>query len=185
MNLSNISLIDLQPQSLRNDPVTIALCNAFQPVFLKLAEQIKLTMVYTNIDNVASNILDELAWGFNITWYNPNDYINIKRQMIKSALKIHSRKGTVSALRDALEASFGSSYIEEWYQYNGKPYHFIIYIEDDPNVTQEKTIDFLKTVDNVKNERSVLELVVIMQSCAADLYYGVAAISSGVERCEG
>ena len=38
MDLTNLDLLSLQPQFLQQDPVTIALCKAFQPVFVQLGE---------------------------------------------------------------------------------------------------------------------------------------------------
>ena len=80
MDLTNVDLLSLQPQFLQKDPMTIALCKAFQPVFETLAEGLKGILIYTNIDHLSGPVLDELAWGMNVTWYNTQDTLAARRE---------------------------------------------------------------------------------------------------------
>ncbi len=171
MELHDIDLLSLQPQFLQKDPVTIALCKAFQPVFDQLAEGLKSILIYTNIDNLPGPVLDELAWGMNVTWYNTRDTLAARRETIKKALSVFARMGTAGAIKDAVAANFGDSSVEEWWQYGAEPGYFRIVVED-PAATAERAADFVRTVNAVKNVSSWLDQIILMRTSPGPVRVG-------------
>lgn len=171
MDLTNVDLLSLQPQFLREDPVTIALCKAFQPVFSQLGEAIKAVLLYTNIDNLPGDVLDELAWGMNVTWYNTQDTLPARRETIKRALSVFARMGTAGAIKDAVAANFGDSVVEEWWEYGAEPGYFRIIVED-PSATAERAADFVRTVNAVKNVSSWLDQIILMRTSPGPVRVG-------------
>lgn len=174
MDLLNIDLLSLQPQFLQKDPVTIALCKAFQPVFQVLREEIKSILIYTNIDNLPGPVLDELAWGMNVTWYNTQDTQAARRETIKKALSVFTKMGTAGAIKDAVAANFGDSVVEEWWEYGAEPGYFRIIVED-PSATAERAADFVRTVNAVKNVSSWLDQIILMKTSPGPVRVGSAA----------
>lgn len=173
MRFDNLSLLDLQPEFLRSDPVTVAICRAFEPVFRDLSEQLKGLLIYTNIDNLSGEILDEIAWGFDIDWYDAGATLAERRQTVKHAFTIFRRRGTVAAIREAVAAGFGDARVEEWYEYGGDPYTFRIIVED-PAATSARAAEFLAVVERVKNARSHLTNITIMSTSPGPVYIGAA-----------
>jgi len=182
-DLSNFHLIDLQPEFLKNDPITVALCNAFEPVIKNLAEQLKRLLIYTNIDELPGKLLDEIALGFGVSWYDSSATLEARRQVIKQALPIFRRLGTASSVRDATDACFGESEVQEWFDYQGEPGHFRIMVTDQA-ATTTKAIEFLRQVENVKNVSSVLDSITLINVSSAALYFGAATVEYSIERSE-
>ena len=171
MDLTNVDLLSLQPQFLQKDPMTIALCKAFQPVFETLAEGLKGILIYTNIDHLSGPVLDELAWGMNVTWYNTQDTLAARRETIKRALSVFARMGTAGAIKDAVAANFGDSVVEEWWEYGADPGYFRIIVED-PSATAERAADFVRTVNAVKHVSSWLDQIILMKTSPGPLRIG-------------
>lgn len=175
MTLNNLSLLDLQPEFLRSDPVTVALCRAFDPVFQSFSEELKGLLIYTNIDNLPGEILDEIAWGFDIDWYDSSGTLAERRKTVKNAFSIFRRRGTASAIKDAVAAGFGDARVEEWFDYAGEPYHFRVIVED-PSATSARAAAFLSMVERVKNARSVLDSITIMSTSPGPVYIGAVPV---------
>ena len=119
MTLEDLDLLQLMPELLRTDPVTIALCKAFEPVFAMLTQEMRALLIYTHIDQLSGQVLDDLAWGWDVSWYDPTDTLEARRETIKTALQVFSRMGTAGALKQAVSAAFGDANVSEWWQYGG------------------------------------------------------------------
>lgn len=139
------------------------------------------------IDKMPEWRLDELAWEFNITWYDYAASIDEKREQIKGAMSYYDRLGTPAAVRRAISDVYGAGYVSEWFEYGGEPYHFKVYTTN-VSVLHENRERFIKLLDKVKNVRSVLDnLYYNGNSSAAKLYAatkctGVMAYASGTAR---
>lgn len=183
MMLDDLDLLQLMPELLRSDPVTIALCKAFEPVFAVLTQQMRTLLIYTRIDQLSGQVLDDLAWGWDVSWYDPTDTLAARRETIKTALQVFSRMGTAGALKQAVSAAFGDANVSEWWQYDGAPGHFRIEVED-PSATTDRAKAFLKTVDAVKNVRSHLDQIILMKLSDAPHHVGVIPVITKKIRSE-
>ncbi len=112
-----------------------------------------------NPDLAPENILPWLAFAVSVDDWNDDWEIDIKRNIIRASIKIHKKKGTIGALKKALSAfNFVDIKIEEWFEYNGAPYHFRVFFDIpysgfDINILPE----IAKVIQNTKNVRSNLE----------------------------
>ena len=69
-----------------------------------------------NPDKVPENILPWLAWALSVDDWSDNWPEEIRRNVIKASVEIHRRKGTIGALKRALQAFNCSNIrIEEWF----------------------------------------------------------------------
>lgn len=168
ITLQNVHLIDLQPEFLKKDASTIAICAAFQPVFTALSEQLKAVLIYTNIENLPNATLDALAWGLKMNWYRLDDALEVKRKNIKNALNIYRKMGTASAVKEAVSARFGDAEVREWFEIDGSPATFEILIHSsEPSATQ--IAELVDTVSKVKNVRSHLSRVALINRSPSSL----------------
>lgn len=117
------------------------------------------------IDKVPSDALPHLAEQYHITgnegWLQALSETE-KRNLIKSAIKMHRYKGTKYALEAIFKTLNIVGNVDEWFNYGGKPYYFkvILNILNRPLTAEtEKTLRAL--IDEYKNERSWLESIKI------------------------
>lgn len=158
MYLDDIDLLSLQTAQMQKDSTVIALCKALNPKFQQLGKEVKACLIYSRIDYLGSYILDELAWQMHVDWYKATASIDVKRNLIKNALKIHRHKGTPYAVEQVVKDYFGDGYVEEWFEYAGAPYMFRVIV----NICalENGLNEFYKILDSVKNTRSHLEAVI-------------------------
>lgn len=98
--------------------------------------------------------LDELAWEYGIVYDNDAD-VDTKRNWIANAIDFYQSYGTADGLAKYLSARFGTVNIEEWWQYNGQPYHFRVTVG---GVWDESASAWaVKAINEVKNVRSELD----------------------------
>lgn len=128
------------------------------------------------IDSMPEWRLDEMAWEFAADWYDPTASLEEKRRLIAGVFEFYNRLGTVYAVRTAVEASFGSGRVEEWFQYNGTPYHYRIFA-DGTSVSASELQKLQRMVAKVQNVRSILDQICFSgrSETAAVIHMGAAA----------
>jgi len=113
------------------------------------------------IDSIDASALVHLADQFHIMgnegWLQAKTEAE-KRELIKNAIELHRYKGTKYALIKVLNSLNINGEIEEWFEYDGDPYHFKINIFLQNYLYNESVFESLKKmIDEYKNVRSVLE----------------------------
>ncbi len=175
MNLSDFDLLSLQTKGMRDDPVTIALCATLQPLFEQLNDEVKAVIIYAAVDEMDGALLDELAWQFHLDVYDAYAPIEVKRALIKQSIRVHAHKGTVYAVREALQAAFGRAVVREWFEYGGAPYLFRVDIDASLAGVGEREIAYCeRAAIEHKNVRSHLERIRIFLTTYAKLAIGAA-----------
>lgn len=170
MDLKSLDLLSLQTTYMKNDPTTKALCAALNPQFQQLADEVKVCLIYSRIDELDDVALDELAWQLHIEWYDSTVDIEVKKQLIKKAMEVHMYRGTPYAVEEVIQAYFGDGYVQEWFDYGGDPFMFKV-ITNNPAVTAELANQFIKVLNSVKNIRSHLETIIVALSGEMNFYY--------------
>lgn len=159
-NLSNITMRDLLPLNLKDDPDAVAASKAIAPEYWRIFQLAPNAVVFANVDNLSSEWLDLLAMDLNVDYYDRTLPLTTKRDLVKQSIPMHRKKGTPWAVEKAVSIVFGSGTVREWFEYGGEPYYFRVFTSN--QLTTEADVqrfrDLLKTVRNV---RSVLEDVVV------------------------
>lgn len=137
--------------------------------FLKVAQ----TAVDTwgNPDAMPEWRLDEMAWEYNI----PYDYtadVEIKREWIRNVFALSKLYGTPDGIVQYMGAYYEDAQLQENWAYNGNPYHFRMVFPD--SWTPEKVAWATKTINEVKNVRSVLDSFYFKAKWLSDLFVGCA-----------
>ena len=175
MRLTDVDLMRLLPQFMRGDRNAEAFAYAVQSQIIKVSLAIEHTKIYSRIDSLSDELLDELAWQFNIAEYR-NDYaIDVKRKLVKGCMALHYRRGTVASVEDVIKNIFGTATVEEWFEYGGEPYHFKVRTSN-PNASDEMLADLERVIKETQNIRSYLEAVIVELMESMNLYYGVKLI---------
>lgn len=104
-------------------------------------------------------LLPWLAWSQSVDTWNPDWPEAVKRQVIANAFDVHRVKGTLGALRRALEAlDLDGVEISEWFDYGGDPFYFRVDVELSTRGLDDSEIaDIEAAIERAKNVRSWLD----------------------------
>lgn len=175
MRLTDIDLLRLLPQFMREDKNAQAFAYALNSKIAEVSRAIVHTKIYSRIDSLSDAILDELAWQFNVVEYR-NDYdISVKRALIKGCMQLHYKRGTVAAVEEAVQKIFSDATVEEWFDYGGNPYHFKVRTSN-VGATDEMLQEITKIVSETQNIRSYLEEVIVEIVQSMNMYIGCKVI---------
>lgn len=172
-DLENMSLLDLLPTSIRYDPKIIAYAEALDIELAAVKTEARKIPIFSRLDEIDDEEADQLAWGFNVSFYDVSLPIEQKRELVKNAYRFHRKKGTPAAVEELITILFGYGKVEEWFEYGGQPGYFRV-ITNNPEVTQEKAQEFIKAVDSIKRGTAHLETVVLAKSETIHVYNGFA-----------
>lgn len=170
------------PPALEYDPKMKALARATAKLLQAQAGMIRDTVgIYYRVDELSENVLDMLATDLHVDWYDYSYSLDIKRSLIKDAVKVHRTLGTRAAVDTTLYAIFGDSFeIEEWFEYEGEPYTFRVEVNiSERGLGPEEHEAAMRSILLTKNVRSWLEGIYYKADYQpAQLYTGAWAASA-------
>lgn len=170
IDIYNVSVLDLLPPNLKQDPDMIAASKAVDNEFILVVNETKNCIILPRIDELGSDLVDLLAWELHVDFYDPTLTLEIRRQLVKNSSKWHMRKGTPAAVEELIQTVFGDGEVQEWFDYGGAPYMFKV-ITCNASTTGDQAEQFIKALNSVKNARSVLEEIIISLSGEMNLYF--------------
>lgn len=173
ITLGNVKIISLMPTFMKSDIFTTAVCDALSPYFNQMEEDNLAYLIYVQIDRLDSDALDELAWEMNCTWYAPSESIEIRRDVLKNAIKVHMIKGTPAAVEMVIGSVFGSGRVEEWFDFGGTPGTFRV-MTDNVTATGAQANRFIEIIEAVKRKSAHLDQIIIEMAAQLNMYVGVA-----------
>lgn len=127
-----------------------------------------------NPDTCPAHLLPWLAWAFSVDQWNNSWTDAQKRAAIKASCNVHRHKGTVGALKQALDSLGYNLTVTEWHQKQpvGDPYTFSVLLDVGqaglPDVNALPSIEAV--IESTKNLRSHLESLDIMARTSATEY---------------
>jgi len=155
-DLVNVSILDLIPPNIRNDPQVIAAAQAIDSEMRGVTQAVNECIFFYRVDELPEAILDHLAWQCHIDFYSPDLALEKKRSLIKESPGLHLTKGTPAAVEDIVSIVISGGQVQEWWEYGGDPYCFRVIVEglmDDEIVYRHA----LPSIMAVKNARSKLD----------------------------
>lgn len=173
MNTSNVDIVKLLPQFMREDGAAQGISGAISPAIQDISKRLDLFSSWDKIDELPEVELDEIAWELNLSWYDKAASIDIKRTLIKTGIHMHSKLGTKWAVETIIETYFGVGIIREWWEYAGEPGHFKV-LSTNPSITNERFNEFLALLEKVKRTSAHLDGVLITLTNHMYLYHGFA-----------
>ena len=124
------------------------LSEAIGKVQEKILDFTDASQVYTAIDMAPEKVLDALAVNWKIDWYDDSYDIVKKRQIVKVAIKVRKKMGTVAAVRDMLESIFENAKIIEWFETGEQPGTFDVEISS--AFSESDYENFMRLIDTTK-----------------------------------
>ena len=155
MRITNADLLALLPLFMRGDETNAALARAVNKLIQTPGSRIQQLRVWDQIDSLDHADLDELAWELNVDWYSTDLSLEAKRQTIKYAQQIQSKRGTKWAVERLVSAYFGNGRVTEWFETDGEPYTFTVEIIN-TELMDLSVERFLKAIGAAKSARSHL-----------------------------
>lgn len=169
------ALMRTLPEALKRDESMNALAHGIAQVLSDRAKEIESLALYARIEELPEELLDILAYDFNVAWWDWSLKLEDKRRMIRESWHVRRHLGTKYAVELAVSAAFGSGAVEEWFEYGGEPYHFRIAFVELRRVWDNYD-GFLSTLEAVKRKSAVLDSLTAMKTIEPKLYYGMALI---------
>lgn len=169
MKLSELDLVQFMPAWMRDDSTAQGFIYAVQNRLSEIAAGIQTVSLYARIPTMSSELLDELAWGLNIPEYRSEYDVDVKRRLVKTAILTHRMRGTVAAVEKVVSDIFGDGYVEEWFDYDGSPFHFKVHTSYIGAVDQDAAA-FDHAVMSAKNLRSILDEIVVEAAIQTSLF---------------
>lgn len=170
-------LLKLLPHSLRQDPVLVAIAEAAEIQLKQAYQEAEVISNLVNIDKIPEELLDLLAFEKHVDFYQANLPISQKRNIVKSSISLHRKKGTPAALHLVFDKLALDSKLKEWFQYGGEPFYFKIEVNiKDKSVSEETLSALIRMVNEYKNVRSHLEKIDVFFTSNCKFYLGACSI---------
>lgn len=181
INILNVKLSDLLPSSF--DTVEIKALNNVVTFSLYLLQKYIDNANFTvNIDNVSEKIIDYLACEYRTPYYDEALDLKTKRNLVKSTMLTYQKIGTTNIIKEYLNTLNEEADVVEWYDYDGNPYNFKIFLNNSDNkeVDEKLLTDIKNKIEKIKNVRSSLEAIEILNSSNYDKKLS-CSIAAGVQ----
>lgn len=181
INILDVKLSDLLPSSF--DTVEIKALNNVVTFSLYLMQKYIDNANFTvNIDNVSEKIIDYLACEYRTPYYDEALDLKTKRNLVKSTLLTYQKIGTTNIIKEYLNTLNEETDVAEWYDYDGQPYNFKIFlnISENREVDEKLLTDIKNKIEKIKNVRSSLEAIEILNSSNYDKKLS-CSIAAGVQ----
>ena len=153
------TFMDSLPTSILEDEHLRNLAEVAARVMLKVYETRWKPALYSRIDDMDEAVLDILASDLKVDWYDYDASVDVKRRQIKDSWYVHKHMGTKKAVETAVSDVWPISVVEEWFEYEGDPYHFRVALGADES-TEDNPIyvdTVLSKVKLFKPARAVMD----------------------------
>ncbi|MFE0411949.1 phage tail protein I [Citrobacter freundii] len=161
VDISDISLLDVLPQNLAQNPDVIAMSKAIDDELHAINKLIPKTTIYGLVDGLESAVLDHLAWQWNSDTWRDNWPVSLKRSVFKSIIRTKRIKGTRAAVEDVVSSLGGVVDIKEWFEQSprGEPYTASIVASinsfDGAVPSKEMLDDVIRSIKYAKSARTL------------------------------
>lgn len=178
--LSGIRFIEMLPSSIASDEKIKAAAQILDGELQKINKATERLLIYSNIDGLDADILKHLAWQWHVDFWDDALPLEKKEIQVKQAYAWHKRKGTPSAVEEVVRDVLGGGSVSEWFEYGGRPFHFKVFSNSPPEDLDTKK-RLLAAIDVAKNERSVLDEIILSNSLSGSLFVaGVVSLGTTV-----
>lgn len=140
-------------------PNASQLLRDLESVFGKSFDLPTLNRYVANPDLAPAHILPWLAWALSVDDWSDSWTEQVRRNVIKASIEVHRKKGTIGALKKALQAfNYTNIKVEEWFEYGADPYFFRVFFDvREPGFDVNILPQVQKVIESTKNARSHLE----------------------------
>lgn len=125
-DLESQKLARILPDSIKKDPEIKAISEALDPLLNSVSKTTDAPLIYKYLDKLNGDHLDHLATIWDASVWRQNWPLEIKRNVIKSVIADKRKKGTLAAVKSAIQTIGNVSEIKEWFEMEppGEPHTF-------------------------------------------------------------
>lgn len=167
------TLHDTLPPSIQSDKTIQDIAAAIQSSLGITEGNIRNTLILSQIDTIPESLIDTLAWQFHVDTYDLEMNVEQKRQLVKNAIKDHKYKGTLWAVKSVLEVLLDYAKVENWWEYDGLPYHFRVNGSSGPLASAEQVEKLVSAINQAKNVRSWLDGITFYRNVSTPKKVGI------------
>ena len=135
------------------EPEFLAISYALKRAIARLKAQIDSSRVYADIQNLQEDAVDELAVELCVRGYDQSMPLEVKRNAVATSMLYYTYAGTTKAIRALIQSLYGDAHVNEWFDYDGDPYHFRVDIDI---TNQLQTVPMLTTDELAEIIRGVV-----------------------------
>ncbi len=136
-----------------------------------------------DVDKCPDNVLPFLAYAWSVDEWNDNWSAETQREVIRQSIWVHQRKGTLGAVKRALEAMGYDSDVIEWWQKTprGRPGTFSIEVHPTKKIITDSLNQIRAVIDAVKRKSAHYDIFLGLTVQAPVCAYAVAVIGVEIE----
>lgn len=125
-NLNDQKLKNILPDSIKKDSEINAISEAIDPLLNSVSKTTDAPLIYKYLDKLNGEHLDHLATIWDASVWRQNWPLEIKRNVIKTIISDKRIKGTLAAVKSAIQTIGNVSEIKEWFEMEppGEPHTF-------------------------------------------------------------
>lgn len=168
-------ILDILPQSLSSKPEVQAISYAINMAMRRVLQYREGIKIFSDIEEATNQVLDMLGIELNPLYYDSQSSLEEKRDIISKALSWYEKAGTSSAVRELIESVYGFGEIQEWFKYDGEPFHFKVIVSSQGELVNIATLR--KMIERVKKASSYLDTIEVIKPARTSINTGVFARS--------
>lgn len=173
IDLRTASLLDFLPESIKGDPEIIALSLAIDPELQDVGAAIIEAVILPRIDEVSTDVLEELAWAFRLNELQLWDAATTegKRTLLVNIFEIRKKSGTRFAIRRVFDLVSVVGEVVEWFEEAAAPYTYRLRLfVDDIGITLLQLIQIDEVVIRFGRAGAHLREFAVESDRAASLF---------------
>lgn len=157
--LNEAKLVQILPENLANDTNVSASAKAIDSQLQLVSRNTNLPLIYFNLDDLSSEQLDHLAYSWDAPIWRQTWPMEMKRTVLKNVIQDKRKRGTLGAVKAAVESLSYVTEITEWWQTTpkGTPHTFTatVQLEQYSGVLEsELQEDVIALINDAKPVRS-------------------------------
>lgn len=124
--IKDVKLLQLIPENLVKDSNVKACAAALDPSLHDVSNKIDIPSIYIRIDTLTSEQLDHMAAAWDASVWRQSWPIEIKRNVLNNVIREKRKRGTLGAVKKAIETIASFTSLTEWWQETpkGTPHTF-------------------------------------------------------------
>lgn len=163
--INDVKLSQLIPENLNRDGNVKACADALDPQLQEIALNVDAPSIYLHLDSLTSEQLDHMATQWDASVWRQSWPIEIKRNVINNVIRDKRKKGTLLAVKNAIESIGIIISITEWWQETPKatPHTFkvVASLSDfDGLFEAELQEDAIQLINDAKPVRSHYDFII-------------------------
>ena len=155
MDIFNVDLTKLVSYGLLQDSHMVKICESINTELQSLISDSSFAKSSYDVDNANVAILEHIAWQLNSELFFVGKTLAEKEQLVKEAIKLHRKKGTKYAVEKSIQMIIPNAKVEEWFEYDGNPYHFRVLNAD--RRTLKEILTIISLINIMKSLRSWID----------------------------